>query len=365
MTAPEFLIGLDFFGAGNIGDDLMLAGFLKGIKDLGLSEKMRRLRALCSQDRASQKNRFPEIEWVDGKAQQTRWETFKSADVLLGIGGTPFQFSTGPWLLENIEEVIARKKEQAPFIFVNAGSESEANRAKPRFESVMQKITSISARDKDTIAQLGEWRNGSGNPELLAGADLANISLPGLTENHPPLATRPDELAVILGSDTLSKTDVRTVIDWIAEGSRPVSWITCEVRNMARCEYRVYLKNWFRLGGSIVRKPPLIRLYRPRYQSCGLAALVEPFSFCKTILSSRYHGILSAAWSGCRVAGIARSSKVKWLCQQLEIPVVELPITREALSNAEKNAEVVKRPTLEKFRELAIQGIDGHQFDQH
>lgn len=365
MTTPEYLIGLDFFGAGNIGDDLMLAGFLKGIKDLGLSSKMRRLRALCSLDRVSQSIRFPEIDWVDGKAKGARESAFNSADTVLGIGGTPFQISIGPWLLKNIEEVIIRKKEQAPFIFVNVGGESEANRAKPQFESVLQKITSISARDNDTFGLLDEWRNGRQNPQLLAGADLANISLPGLSENHPPLASRPNELGVILGCDTLSKPDVRTVIDWIVEEKRPVSWITCEVRNMARCEYRVYLKNWFRLGGSFVRRPPRIRLYRPRYHTCGLADLVEPFSFCKRILSSRYHGILSAAWSGCRVAGIARSSKITWLCQQLEIPMVQPPITREALSEAERNAEVVKRSTLERFRELAIQGIDGHHFDQN
>src|ERR1700733_6488986 len=99
MTSPEFLIGLDFFGAGNLGDDLMLAGFLKGIKDLGLSSKMRRLRALCSLDRVSQRIRFPEIDWVDGKAKGAREDAFKSADAVLGIGGTPFQISIGRWFL--------------------------------------------------------------------------------------------------------------------------------------------------------------------------------------------------------------------------------------------------------------------------
>jgi len=365
MTTPEFLIGLDFFGAGNIGDDLMLAGFMTGIKDLGLSAKMRRLRALCSLDRASQRLRFPEIEWVDAGRPEARERALKGADALLGIGGTPFQMSIGPWLLNNIEEVIVRKKEQAPFVFVNAGSESEANRAKSKFESVLRKITSISARDGDTFALLDEWRNRETKPELMRGADLANISLPALTKDHPPLDSRPHDLGVILGSDTLGKPDVRTVIDWIAMGKQPIAWITCEVRNMPGCEYRIYLKNWFRLGGGLFHKPPHVRLYRPRYRSCSLAELVAPFARCKKILSSRYHGVLAAAWSGCRVAGIARSSKVKWLCRQLEIPVIEPPLTRDALVQAENAAETVKRPLLEKFRELAMEGIDGHRFGQY
>jgi len=365
MTSPAFLIGLDFFGAGNIGDDLMLAGFLKGIKELGLGRSMCNLGALCSLDRVSQKTRFPEMYWVNGGVETARAAAFKSADVMLAIGGTPFQISIGPWLLDNIEEAIEKKRKDVPFVFVNAGSESEANRAKPRFESVMGNIASISARDGDTFMLLEGWKKGRAMPMLMTGADLANISLPELTKDYPPLKDRPNDLGLILGSDTLSKPDVRTVIDWLVEERRPVAWITCEVRNMPGCEYRTYLKNWFRLGGSLISKPPLIRLYRPRYHSCTLGDLVAPFALCKTILSSRYHGILSAAWSGCRVAGIARSSKVKWLCQQLAVPVVEPPITREALCEAEKNAQSVKTSTLKRFRELAIQGINGHHFDQY
>ena len=63
MSETEFLIGLDFLGAGNLGDDLMVSGFLEGIAQLGLRDKMRCLRALCSYDRSSQRHRFPQIDW--------------------------------------------------------------------------------------------------------------------------------------------------------------------------------------------------------------------------------------------------------------------------------------------------------------
>ena len=60
-------IGHTFFGAGNIGDDLVLAGFLDGISGApGL-----RLTCGTRYDIASQRRRFPQIEWsVDTDASR-------------------------------------------------------------------------------------------------------------------------------------------------------------------------------------------------------------------------------------------------------------------------------------------------------
>ena len=358
MVDTEFLIGLDFLGAGNLGDDVMVSGFLEGIKYLGLGKKLRWLRAICSGDRISQALRFPQIEWIDGRNLIERKAAIQSAAVVLGLGGTPFQMSVGDWLLKNLEEIISSKKECVPFILVNAGSESEAGCEKIRIRQVMAGIKSISARDTDTLSILSEWRTNNTRPQLIQGADLANISLPRMCEDHQPLGNRPYELGMILGCDTLGSADVEAVIKWIACDQRPVAWITCEVRNMAGCEYRIYRRNKHRFGGllSWLWKPH-VHLHRPKYHTCDLNALVAPFGLCKTVLSSRYHGLLSAAWSGCRVGGIARTSKIKWLCKQLNIPMIEPPITREALLTLERNSDIVKRSALNDLREAAIGGI--------
>jgi hypothetical protein len=230
----------------------------------------------------------------------------------------------------------------------------------------MGEMKRISTRDDSTFELLNSWRNGDKEPELIRSADLANVTLPLLCAAHPPLETRPREIALILGADTLKPSDVRGAVDWVASKDRCTAWITCEVRNMRGCEYRIYLENWFRFGNIVTRWwKPRVHLMRPRYHTCSMEELVKPFSECRTVLSSRYHGVLSAAWSGCRVAGIARSSKVKWLCEQLDIPVLHPPVTPEGLDELEGRARVANRARLEGLRELAVQGVKGLGLDEY
>jgi Polysaccharide pyruvyl transferase len=360
MSSFNTVIGVDFFGAGNLGDDLMLAGFLTGSKYLGLAGKLGHLEAICSYDRNSQAIRFPEIKWIDGNDDEVCKAAIKRADAILGIGGTPFQMTVGDWLLKIIEEIIALKRNDCPFAFVNVGAENEAECEKASFQEVLKNVVSISVRDADSMALLARWRGSNPKPELIPGPDLAHISLRDICAEHPPISLRPQELGLVVGHDTLGPDDVETILSWLIQSRRTAAWITCEVRNMAGGEYQLYLKNRHRFDNIIFRYiKPRIRLHRPRYQTCSLAELVQPFSLCQTVLSTRYHGILSAAWSGCRVGGIARSSKVKWLCKQLRIPMIEPPFTREAMSGLLDDAVVVAKSDLEHLRDQALEGIRG------
>jgi hypothetical protein len=358
MDARTFLIATDFLGAGNLGDDLMVAGFVEGLRRLGLAERVK-VRALCSYDRESQRKRFPEIEWLDGKDAELRRREIAEAGAILGVGGTPFQVTSGEWLLEVLEQVVALKGE-SPFLLVNIGSESEVRRARDRVVALMRRMERISTRDGDTLALLEEFRGSEARPELIAGADLANISLPGLCASHPALEQRPHELGVILGCDTLGRADVKAVVDWVVSDKRPVAWITCEVRDIPEGEYRVYRRNRWRFAHAL-NWPwrPSVTLLRPDYHAGSMADLLRPFAQCRTVLSSRYHGILSAAWSGCRVAGIARSSKVKWLCEQLGVPATEPPLDVAGMGRLQREARVVDRAILEKLGALALRGMEG------
>ena len=59
-------IGHSFFGSGNFGDDLVLAGFLEGIGSVP------GLRLTCASifDTASQRRRFPQVEWYPANTEQ-------------------------------------------------------------------------------------------------------------------------------------------------------------------------------------------------------------------------------------------------------------------------------------------------------
>src|SRR5271157_1377573 len=94
-----------FWGAGNIGDDLMLRGFLTGLERFGVQYEGR-LSSLCAHDIVSQRLRFPGIRWLDSKSSgQWRAELAKAA-MLIGTGDTPFQVTSGNGSLNHLSDVL-------------------------------------------------------------------------------------------------------------------------------------------------------------------------------------------------------------------------------------------------------------------
>src|ERR1044071_3659612 len=85
--AVRIHLGHHFYGAGNLGDDFMLAGFLGAMRTLAPSASF-----TCCVPFALEplRTRFPSIEWqVYDEAVRAR--CIAQCDVWLGLGGSPFQ----------------------------------------------------------------------------------------------------------------------------------------------------------------------------------------------------------------------------------------------------------------------------------
>src|SRR5207253_2167970 len=95
----------------------------------------------------------------------------------------------------------------------------------------------------------------------------------------------------------------------------------------------------------------------PDYQHGSLADLVTPIQHCRVVLSARYHGLLAASWAGCRVGGIARSSKIRSLSQDLGIPYIDRPVTLTNLRKLKNDAMPVPRERLLALEQRAIDGV--------
>lgn len=88
---PHVHIGHHFFGAGNIGDDWTIAGFLAAMDAIPAGA---RLTCCTSHDREAMRLRFPRVEWLEyGPA--SRAQMISEADAWLGLSDTPFQLDTG------------------------------------------------------------------------------------------------------------------------------------------------------------------------------------------------------------------------------------------------------------------------------
>src|SRR5688572_19983108 len=101
-AAPQrFHIGHHFFGSGNVGDDLMLAGFLQGVAGAAP------VRTSCASPfAAGQRKRFPQVQWAD-YSPQSRAAAVEACDAWVGVGGTPFQVVVGTWFLDHLAEEVA------------------------------------------------------------------------------------------------------------------------------------------------------------------------------------------------------------------------------------------------------------------
>ena len=176
---PKIFIGHDFFGAGNFGDDLMLDGFLRCLGKLG---KRVEVVGCTPYDIDSQRRRFPTVKWLSAVDRQRAEEELREADVWLGLGSTPFQLDTGPWMLDHLDhqrEVCQRLGK--PMVFLGVGCDSIDAVLDPRGRRVIEVAERIWTRDARSAEAIGSVAAaGVTKP----GADLAHIALDAAVKPH-------------------------------------------------------------------------------------------------------------------------------------------------------------------------------------
>ncbi len=349
-TFPSsILMGFVFFGAGNIGDDLMIAGFSQALAELQEKEQLK-LYSRTDHNIKSQQIRFPEISWSHTDEKKVYDPT--QIECWAGVGDTPFQLTSGSWsldiLLSNLEEIKKFKQR----VLVGIGAETEIKPRTEEFALIANSFDKIYTRDKHSTQILEDWLKVKSD-RLFTGSDLANISLPTLLANKT--IEKKFQLGLIVAGDTLSKKDSGEIGKFIASQNEQVAFIAGETR-MANYGERYIFRKLTRFPWSKVRKKATLQV--PDYHNGSLYELIQPIVECETILSTRYHGLLTAAWSGCKVAAIARASKVKALAEVLKVPYCELPVTVEKLESLQKEATVVSKDLLESLKDQAIQGIN-------
>ncbi|MBU7583982.1 MAG: polysaccharide pyruvyl transferase family protein [Nostoc sp. TH1S01] len=344
-------MAFDFYGSGNIGDDLMVAGFQEALSTLN-PEYSPKVFARTKHNLNCQKLRFPNISWINNsKSFDTSADHYNEMECWAGVGDTPFQLTSGDWFLNFL---LSETKQFSHFkhkVLVSVGAETEIQPKLKEFSQVAKLFDRISVRDEHTYAILVDKLKVP-SQKVFLGADLANISLPMVLADCNQ--AKEFNLGLIVASETLSKKDIQEVGIFIAAQSEPVAFLAGETRNLKNSESYIFSRltrfPCSRARGNIVLK-------FPDYNRGSLYDLVQPLCACKTVISSRYHCLLSAAWAGCKVAAIGRSSKVIELAKELNIPYCTFPITSEKLENLFKEATIVSNKLLLSKRDKALAGV--------
>jgi polysaccharide pyruvyl transferase WcaK-like protein len=347
------LIVFDFWGAGNMGDDLMMQGFMSALEQ-SPSVTLGEITCFCAWDIASQRRRFPQLTWIDSKDDSAFQRAVERAEIIIGLGSTAFQLTSGDWFLKFVVRALSLIKPETKVFFINVGAETEILPRAKDFAGVLRRVNHCSTRDafsQGVLSGLGV----KSTSEIHIGGDLANISLPNLVKSVT-LGKKKHSLGIVLGHDTLSSQDLDMARKFLEDrpSATRTAFITGDARDGAGFEYHLY-KTWTKGWFSTMKRK--LSLRRPDYTVCSMEDLVRPFAECETIISSRYHGLLTAAWFGCKVAAIGRGSKVTALAEALNVPVIIPPIKPGDLEGLEKTAVRVAPERLEEMRKAALAGI--------
>lgn len=344
-------VGFDHFGAGNIGDDVTLAGLLEALRLLRKSPL--EIHAASAFDIESQRSRFPQVRWRAVARDPDAPFPFPGplADAWIGAGSTVFQLTCGTYILDSLTKHLDAITGFRFKSLVCAGAESEILPRAADFSAVARVFDRISTRDAHTYRVFSEML-GAPAGKLFRAADLANVAMDALKEG--PFPEPEFDVGVILAGDTLDEEEIREAASFIASAPATVAFVANDVRKIPKHECGIYA-GMTRFPWSRVRRRSVLLV--PDFRSPSVAGLLEPIARCRTVISSRYHGVLIAAWLGKRVAAVNRSSKLTALSSEWGIPSCARPLTAAKLRALAAAAAPVPARLLRAEADLALEGV--------
>lgn len=303
---PRVFLGMPFYGAGNIGDDLALAGFVEAWRRLGSPAE---LVAAIPFPLAPQARRFAEIEW-HADTPHAREAAIRDCDAWLALGGSPFQTDSGPWMLDRLARDTALCRQFArPMYFLGTGLNDRAALDDPRARDALVGATHLWIRDTDCAAWMADV---AGAERVTAAADLAHVFL----EQLPTRTPEPHRLGWTLAFENGSQCTTQAIEHVITRLSDwQHDWLVQDVRLLPGGE-----RWWHRQLDATTRHSTHVKL--PDYAAATAAQLLAAWPCGEAVVSSRYHALLVGAWRGSRLVAIARSDKLTAAATSLGCPVI-------------------------------------------
>ncbi|MDD3179155.1 MAG: hypothetical protein PHQ04_02260 [Opitutaceae bacterium] len=332
-------IGHHFFGAGNLGDDFMLAGFLAAMRPW-----KDQMRLTCCVPHALEplRRRFPEIDWLPYD-EPTRRSCIEQCDVWLGLGGSPFQCAVSRWFIDHlIAEAHQCARAHKPMFFLGVGGQDSAAYALPEVRAVCAQAEIVWPRDADTAEKLSRALPGG---RIRLGADLAHLFF---AQHSPPVAAA-GRLTAVLNFDYADWPGLPAAL--AALERLPATervWLAQESRRLPGAEQELF-----------DQLPPSAQ-GRWRLQVADSRAATPEESLARWpsgewLLSARYHATLAGAWAGSRAVVIATNEKLRGAAIDCGYLTLEPSARETALAEKLQRSNPPPRTQLAQFASKARQ----------
>lgn len=334
-------LGHHFYGAGNLGDDFMLAGFLAAMRTLAPAATF----TCCVPFPLEPlRQRFPAIDWLPYDPG-VRARCIAESDAWLGLGGSPFQHALSRWFVDHLT-ADAKLCELAskPMFFLGVGVQTTAELADAAVRRVCAQASAIWTRDAASAERLAAL---PAPPPIEASTDLAHLFF----RATPPSPPAPGRLTLVANFDYGAwpgqASFLRTVSPDAPSPSpfpHPITeriWLAQESRDLPGAERALH-----------AALPPSEqshwKLTTPDLQPTPATSLESAFTRWPTgewLVTARFHAALAGAVSGSRIVILSTNEKLRGVAHDLGCPLLAVDADAATVARTLRAAAAAPPPS--------------------
>lgn len=321
-------LGHHFYGAGNLGDDFMLAGFLAAMRTLAPAATFT---SCVPFPLEPLRRRFPAIDWrpYDDAARQA---CIAACDVWLGLGGSPFQSGQSRWFIDHLADEAAQCDTAGkPRYFLGIGVQTTTELTVRGVPELCAGAKGIWTRDAASAERL---RGHAGNCPVAAAADLAHVFF----QDTPPPPAAPGRTTLVANFDFdrwPGQSAALEAVDGL--GPRQRVWLAQESRELPGAERALF-------AALPAAEQARWQLVSPEEPGAPLPDVLRRWPSGEWLLTARYHAALAGGWAGSRVVVIATNEKLRAAARDLGAPTISPGAARLEVSAALAAATPSIRP---------------------
>jgi polysaccharide pyruvyl transferase WcaK-like protein len=328
-------LGHHFYGAGNLGDDLMLAGFLAAMWALGVRANYT---ASVPFDLGPMRRRFPEVEWLPYDSAIRR-DAIARADAWVGLGGSPFQASLSRWFVDHlIEDAATCRAAAKPMFYLGVGVQMAEEAISPDVRHLCAQAVEVWTRDPASAQRLAAISAA----RIRCGSDFAHVLL---REQRPP-AAQPGRLSAVLNfdyGDWPSQDTFLQAIDDFAPADRV--WLAQEARDLPGAERAIF-------AGLPPDQRARWQFSSPDVPGTPVRAALARWPSGEWLVTARFHSALVGLWAGSKVVVIATNEKLRGVAADHGLPTLSPSASKAEVLHALNSAQV--RPPPVAHADLAV-----------